>query len=73
MPGPRARVRGTDPVGVLPDRLRMRDRVGAACELAARWGALVPAHRPDAPVVHGDRPVPDPVLPYREPPLCAHG
>ncbi|RSS78624.1 MBL fold metallo-hydrolase [Streptomyces sp. WAC06614] len=50
-----------------------RDHVGAAGELAARWGAEVLAHRLDAPVVRGDRPVPEPVLLDWEIPLYAHG
>jgi glyoxylase-like metal-dependent hydrolase (beta-lactamase superfamily II) len=50
-----------------------RDHVGAAGELAARWGAEVAAHRLDAPVVRGERPVPEPVLLDWEVPLYAHG
>ncbi|MBW5483819.1 MBL fold metallo-hydrolase [Streptomyces bambusae] len=50
-----------------------RDHVGAAGELAARWGAQVLAHRLDAPVVRGERPVPEPVLLDWEVPLYRHG
>ncbi|MEU3725153.1 MBL fold metallo-hydrolase [Streptomyces sp. NPDC031705] len=50
-----------------------RDHVGAAGELAARWGAQVLAHRLDAPVVRGEHPVPEPVLLDWEVPLYAHG
>ncbi|MCB5180190.1 MBL fold metallo-hydrolase [Streptomyces antimicrobicus] len=50
-----------------------RDHVGAAGELADRWGAQVLAHRLDAPVVRGERPVPEPVLLDWELPLYAHG
>lgn len=50
-----------------------RDHVGAAEELAARYGAEVMAHRLDAPVVRGERPVPEPVLLDWEVPLYEHG
>ncbi|WP_234437636.1 MBL fold metallo-hydrolase [Streptomyces sp. WM6368] len=50
-----------------------RDHVGAAGELAARWGARVLAHRLDAPVMRGELPVPEPVLLDWEIPLYAHG
>lgn len=50
-----------------------RDHVGAAGELAARWGARVLAHRLDAPVIRGELPVPEPVLLDWEVPLYAHG
>ncbi|MFJ9594122.1 MBL fold metallo-hydrolase [Streptomyces virginiae] len=67
-------------LGLLPERLERivlthchRDHVGAAGELAARWGARVLAHRLDAPVVRGERPVPEPVLLDWEIPLYAHG
>ncbi|MEU3061788.1 MBL fold metallo-hydrolase [Streptomyces subrutilus] len=50
-----------------------RDHVGAAGELSARWGARVLAHRLDAPVIRGERPVPEPVLLDWELPLYAHG
>ncbi|MEU6297830.1 MBL fold metallo-hydrolase [Streptomyces erythrochromogenes] len=67
-------------LGLLPERLERivlthchRDHVGAAGELAARWGAAVLAHRLDAPVVRGERPVPEPVLLDWEIPLYEHG
>ncbi|MFE5488384.1 MBL fold metallo-hydrolase [Streptomyces virginiae] len=67
-------------LGLFPERLERivlthchRDHVGAAGELAARWGARVLAHRLDAPVVRGERPVPEPVLLDWEIPLYAHG
>ncbi|GGT15325.1 MULTISPECIES: MBL fold metallo-hydrolase [Streptomyces] len=50
-----------------------RDHVGAAEELAGRWGARVAAHRLDAPVIRGERPVPEPVLLDWEVPLYRHG
>lgn len=50
-----------------------RDHVGAAEELADRYGAEVLAHRLDAPVVRGERPVPEPVLLDWEVPLYEHG
>ncbi|MFD9164239.1 MBL fold metallo-hydrolase [Streptomyces sp. NPDC059558] len=50
-----------------------RDHVGAAGELAARWGARVLAHRLDAPVIRGELPVPEPVLLDWEIALYAHG
>ncbi|MDX6763627.1 MBL fold metallo-hydrolase, partial [Streptomyces sp. F8] len=67
-------------LGLPPERLERivlthchRDHVGAAGELAARWGAAVLAHRLDAPVVRGERPVPEPALLDWELPLYAHG
>ncbi|AWZ10222.1 MULTISPECIES: MBL fold metallo-hydrolase [unclassified Streptomyces] len=67
-------------LGLRPERLERivlthchRDHVGAAGELAARWGAQVLAHRLDAPVVRGEQPVPEPVLLDWELPLYAHG
>ncbi|MFD4245508.1 MBL fold metallo-hydrolase [Streptomyces sp. NPDC058525] len=67
-------------LGLLPERLERivlthchRDHIGAAGELAARWGARVLAHRLDAPVIRGERPVPEPVLLDWEVPLYAHG
>ncbi|APU39031.1 MULTISPECIES: MBL fold metallo-hydrolase [unclassified Streptomyces] len=67
-------------LGLLPERLERivlthchRDHVGAAGELAARWGAVVLAHQLDAPVIRGERPVPEPVLLDWEIPLYAHG
>ncbi|MCX4524509.1 MULTISPECIES: MBL fold metallo-hydrolase [unclassified Streptomyces] len=50
-----------------------RDHIGAAGELAGRWGAEVLAHGLDAPVIRGERPVPEPVLLDWEVPLYAHG
>ncbi|MFD3755573.1 MBL fold metallo-hydrolase [Streptomyces sp. NPDC058622] len=67
-------------LGLSPERLERvvlahchRDHVGAAGELAARWGARVLAHRLDAPVIRGELPVPEPVLLDWEIPLYAHG
>ncbi|MFE2148584.1 MBL fold metallo-hydrolase [Streptomyces lavendulae] len=67
-------------LGLAPERLERivlthchRDHVGAAGELAARRGAEVAAHRLDAPVIRGERPVPEPVLLDWEVPLYAHG
>ncbi|WP_046778039.1 MBL fold metallo-hydrolase [Streptomyces yangpuensis] len=67
-------------LGLRPERLERivlthchRDHVGAAGELAARWGARVLAHRLDAPVIRGERPVPEPVLLDWEIPLYEHG
>ncbi|MEW1697154.1 MBL fold metallo-hydrolase [Streptomyces sp. NPDC093249] len=63
-----------------PDRLRRivlthchRDHVGAAEELADRYGAEILAHRLDAPVVRGEAPVPEPDLLDWEVPLFRHG
>ncbi|MFK0253809.1 MBL fold metallo-hydrolase [Streptomyces sp. NPDC090445] len=50
-----------------------RDHIGAADELAGRWGAHVLAHRLEAPVIRGEQPVPDPVLLDWEIPLYEHG
>ncbi|MFI8824734.1 MBL fold metallo-hydrolase [Streptomyces sp. NPDC053431] len=50
-----------------------RDHVGAAQELADRFGAEILAHALDAPVIRGELPVPQPVLLDREIPLYAHG
>ncbi|MCX5207087.1 MBL fold metallo-hydrolase [Streptomyces sp. NBC_00237] len=50
-----------------------RDHVGAAEELAGRYGAEVLAHRLDAPVVRGLAPTPEPVLLDWERPLYEHG
>ncbi|MFI7355456.1 MBL fold metallo-hydrolase [Streptomyces avidinii] len=67
-------------LGAAPERLERivlthchRDHVGAAAELAARWGAQVLAHRLDAPVIRGELPVSEPVLLDREVPLYALG
>ncbi|MEU6892704.1 MBL fold metallo-hydrolase [Streptomyces sp. NPDC046557] len=67
-------------LGLLPERLERivlthchRDHVGAAGELADRWGARIVAHRLDAPVIRGEEPVPEPVLLDWEVPLYAHG
>ncbi|MFB8396850.1 MBL fold metallo-hydrolase [Streptomyces yangpuensis] len=67
-------------LGLRPGRLERivlthchRDHVGAAGELASRWGARVLAHRLDAPVIRGERPVPEPVLLDWEIPLYEHG
>lgn len=66
--------------GLRPQALRRivlthchRDHVGAAGELAARYGAEVLAHTLDAPVVRGEAPVPEPVLLDWEVPLYEHG
>lgn len=50
-----------------------RDHVGAAQELADRYGAEVLAHRLDAPVIRGEQPAPEPVLLDWEIPLYEHG
>ncbi|MFE3604882.1 MBL fold metallo-hydrolase [Streptomyces goshikiensis] len=67
-------------LGLRPERLERivlthchRDHIGAAGELAGRWGAQVLAHALDAPVIRGERPVPEPVLLDWEIPLYAHG
>ncbi|MBT2528273.1 MBL fold metallo-hydrolase [Streptomyces sp. ISL-99] len=67
-------------LGLRPENIRRivlthchRDHVGAAGELAGRYGAEVVAHRLDAPVIRGDQPVPEPVLLDWERPLYAHG
>ncbi|MCK8681512.1 MBL fold metallo-hydrolase [Streptomyces lichenis] len=76
-PAIEAAIRGR---GLRPEALRRivlthchRDHVGAAGELAARYGAEVLAHPADAPVVRGEAPVPEPVLLDWEVPLYAHG
>ncbi|MFI0980519.1 MBL fold metallo-hydrolase [Streptomyces sp. NPDC021093] len=67
-------------VGADPGRLRRivlthchRDHVGAAEELAERYGAEVLAHRLDAPVIRGTAPTPEPRLLDWEIPLYHHG
>ncbi|MEU2764927.1 MULTISPECIES: MBL fold metallo-hydrolase [unclassified Streptomyces] len=50
-----------------------RDHYGAARELADRYGAEILAHALDAPVIRGERPVPEPDLLDWERPLYAHG
>ncbi|GAA4929936.1 MBL fold metallo-hydrolase [Streptomyces coeruleoprunus] len=50
-----------------------RDHVGAAGELAGRYGAQVIAHRLDAPVIRGEAPVPEPDLLDWEIPLYERG
>ncbi|CAM5266672.1 MBL fold metallo-hydrolase [Streptomyces avidinii] len=67
-------------LGAAPERLERivlthchRDHVGAAAELAARWGAQVLAHRLDAPVIRGELPVSEPVLLDWEVPLYEQG
>ncbi|WP_328971841.1 MBL fold metallo-hydrolase [Streptomyces sp. NBC_00239] len=67
-------------LGLRPEDIRRivlthchRDHVGAAGELAGRYGAEVVAHRLEAPVIRGERPVPEPVLLDWERPLHAHG
>ncbi|MER6444899.1 MBL fold metallo-hydrolase [Streptomyces venezuelae] len=66
-------------LGATPERLERivlthchDDHVGAAGELAARWGAQVLAHRLDSPVIRGEQPVPEPVLLDWEIPLHTH-
>ncbi|MFC0849776.1 MBL fold metallo-hydrolase [Streptomyces noboritoensis] len=49
-----------------------RDHYGAAGELAERYGAEVVAHPLDAPVIRGERPVPEPDLLEWELPLYEH-
>ncbi|MFD0265655.1 MBL fold metallo-hydrolase [Streptomyces sp. NPDC127106] len=67
-------------LGDTPDRLGRivlthchRDHIGAADELAGRYGARVLAHRLEAPVIRGEQPVPDPALLDWEIPLYEHG
>jgi glyoxylase-like metal-dependent hydrolase (beta-lactamase superfamily II) len=50
-----------------------RDHYGAAQELADRHGAEIIAHALDAPVIRGERPVPEPDLLDWELPLWEHG
>ncbi len=67
-------------LGHAPARIRRivithghRDHYGAARELADRYGAEIIAHTLDAPVIRGERPVPEPDLLDWERPLYAHG
>ncbi|MFE6702010.1 MBL fold metallo-hydrolase [Streptomyces sp. NPDC057718] len=67
-------------LGLAPARIRRivlthghRDHYGAAQELADRYGAEIIAHALDAPVIRGERPVPEPDLLDWERPLYAHG
>ncbi|RPK80557.1 MBL fold metallo-hydrolase [Streptomyces sp. ADI98-10] len=67
-------------LGHAPARIRRivlthghRDHYGAAQELADRHGAEIIAHALDAPVVRGERPVPEPDLLEWELPLWEHG
>ncbi|MET9950022.1 MBL fold metallo-hydrolase [Streptomyces sp. NPDC006339] len=66
--------------GLDPSRIRRivlthchRDHVGAAQEIADRFGAEILAHASDAPVIRGELPVPEPDLLDWELPLYAHG
>ncbi|MFC9296849.1 MBL fold metallo-hydrolase [Streptomyces sp. NPDC057011] len=66
-------------LGLLPERLERivlthchGDHFGGAGELAARHGARILAHRLDAPVIRGERRVPEPVLLDWEVPLYEH-
>ncbi|MCH0542761.1 MBL fold metallo-hydrolase [Streptomyces sp. MUM 203J] len=72
--------RGLRGAGLRPENLRRivlthchRDHVGAAEELAGRYGCEVVAHRLDAAHVRGEAPVPEPDLLEWEVPLYAHG
>ncbi|MEW1551069.1 MBL fold metallo-hydrolase [Streptomyces tsukubensis] len=71
---------GIRAVGRDPARIRRivlthchRDHVGAAQELADRYGAEIVAHRLDAPVVRGEAPTPEPKLLDWEIPYYEHG
>ncbi|MEU8617861.1 MBL fold metallo-hydrolase [Streptomyces sp. NPDC048623] len=66
---------GLDPAGLRRIVLTHchRDHVGAAGELADRFGAEILAHALDAPMVRGELPVPEPDLLDWERPLYAHG
>ncbi|MFF0433658.1 MBL fold metallo-hydrolase [Streptomyces sp. NPDC004327] len=66
--------------GLDPARLRRivlthchRDHVGAAQELADRFGAEILAHALDAPIIRGELPVPEPDLLDWERPIHEHG
>ncbi|MDG9685500.1 MBL fold metallo-hydrolase [Streptomyces sp. DH18] len=69
------RTLGLDPAGIRRIVITHghRDHYGAAQELADRHGAEIIAHALDAPVVRGDRPVPEPDLLDWELPLWEHG
>ncbi|GFH34689.1 MBL fold metallo-hydrolase [Streptomyces pacificus] len=56
---------GDDPAGLRRIVLTHchRDHIGAAGELAGRYGAEVLAHRLDAPVIRGTAPAPEPAMP----------
>ncbi|MGW0645994.1 MBL fold metallo-hydrolase [Streptomyces badius] len=67
-------------LGHAPARIRRivithghRDHYGAVQELADRHGAEILSHALDAPVIRGERPVPEPDLLDWERPLYAHG
>lgn len=66
---------GLDPAGIRRIVITHghRDHYGAAQELADRHGAEIIAHALDAPVVRGERPVPEPDLLDWELPLWDHG
>lgn len=55
---------GLDPAGLSRIVLTHahEDHTGSAGVLAERWGARIAAHRLEAPVIRGERPVPPPVL-----------
>lgn len=69
------RTLGPDPAGIRRIVITHghRDHYGAAQELADRYGAEIIAHARDAPVVRGERPVPEPDLLDWELPLWEHG
>lgn len=69
------RTLGLDPAGIRRIVITHghRDHYGAAQELADRHGAAIIAHTLDAPVVRGERPVPEPDLLDWELPLWEHG
>ncbi|MFD4173569.1 MBL fold metallo-hydrolase [Streptomyces anulatus] len=69
------RTLGPDPAGIRRIVITHghRDHYGAAQELADRHGAEIITHALDAPVVRGERPVPEPDLLDWELPLWEHG
>ncbi|MEV6456833.1 MBL fold metallo-hydrolase [Streptomyces anulatus] len=69
------RTLGPDPAGIRRIVITHghRDHYGAAQELADRYGAEIIAHARDAPLVRGERPVPEPDLLDWELPLWEHG